>query len=185
MEFVSSQGGQRKVLYQGHIYVKHEDLAHGMTSYECEKRRHHNCKAKIKVLREELVGLVNEHTHDLDASCQEVARGRQDSRSHFDESSPRLAVLGAAETSHRKPEERHTRRAIRRCQRAIDVPQPARALDPLQLVTAELGGQQQTDADCESLLLHDSDTEDCQTARTAVEAVSRIMRRSSKYCRRF
>lgn len=191
MEFVSSQAGQRKVLYKGHIYVKHEDLAHGMTSYECEKRRDNNCKAKIKVLREELVCLVNDHTHDVDAPCQEAATARQDTPRSAAYSpilgcSPQPAMPAShntVETSHRKPEERHTKRAIRRCQRAGDGPQLALPLGPL--VTTGAEGQQLTNADGECPLLYDSDTDDSQTARTAVEAVSRSIRRNSKYCRMF
>lgn len=187
MEFLSSQGGQRKVMYKGHIYVKHEDLAHGMASYECEKRREHDCKAKVKILREEFVCLVNEHSHDVSAPCQEGARGRQDSprraaRPPLRDSSPKPAmpaIHNTVETSRRKPEERHTRRAMRRCRRAGEGP----PLAPPLVTTG--AGRQLTDANGECPLLYDSDSDDCQAARTAVEAVSRIIGRSTKYCRRF
>ena len=64
MEFIKSNRGGNKVLYEGYIYVKQKDLADGAVSYECEMRRNdQQCKAKLKVLGNEVLGRMNEHTH--------------------------------------------------------------------------------------------------------------------------
>ena len=58
----------RKIMHNGYIYVKQKDLAAGVISYECEKRRGNvngvsECKAKIKVKNDVVVGSLHEHTH--------------------------------------------------------------------------------------------------------------------------
>ena len=78
MEFVHSNHGKMKLVYQGYVYVKQKDLVNGVVSYECEKRRHSNCKAKVKVRGNEVVGHVNDHTHAADPSRHEVLTVRQD-----------------------------------------------------------------------------------------------------------
>ncbi|XP_068251053.1 uncharacterized protein [Palaemon carinicauda] len=45
---------------------------------ECQKRRHNNCKAKLKVCENEVVGHVNEHTHAVDISRREVLLVKQE-----------------------------------------------------------------------------------------------------------
>ena len=68
MEFIQSERGAPKILFEGHVYVKQKALANGKVSYECEKRRakgqdQGQCKAKIQVLGDQVVGQTNEHTH--------------------------------------------------------------------------------------------------------------------------
>ena len=68
MEFIQSERGAPKILFEGHVYVKQKVLANGKISYECEKRRAEGqdqgqCKAKIQVLGNQVVGQTNEHTH--------------------------------------------------------------------------------------------------------------------------
>ena len=55
-------------MLEGYIYVKQKNLANGVVSYECEMRKRdtltsNQCKAKVKVANDEVVGFVNEHTH--------------------------------------------------------------------------------------------------------------------------
>ena len=39
MEKVESIRGKQKIMHNGYVYVKQKDLAAGVISYECEKRR--------------------------------------------------------------------------------------------------------------------------------------------------
>lgn len=64
MEFLTSTKGGRKLVHEGFVYVKQKILANGVVSYECEMRRNEKqCKAKVKVLGDEVIANLNEHTH--------------------------------------------------------------------------------------------------------------------------
>ena len=68
MEWITSIKGKTKLCYEGYIYVKQNNLANGVVAYECEMRKRdtltsNQCKAKVKVANDEIVGFVNEHTH--------------------------------------------------------------------------------------------------------------------------
>lgn len=81
MEFVVSDKGKRKVVYNGYVFVKQKQLANGITSYECEKRRQNKekqgeCKAKLKLEGDNLVGVLNEHTHGPQPERGEVLKLR-------------------------------------------------------------------------------------------------------------
>lgn len=78
MEFVQSERGKRKLIYDGYIYVKQKELANCVISYECEKRRHSNSKSKVKVCGNEVVGHVNDHNHAADIHHPEVLFVRQE-----------------------------------------------------------------------------------------------------------
>ena len=57
----------QKVLSNGYVYVKQKDLAGGVISYECEKRRGNvtgvsEFRAKIKVKDEVILGSLHSHT---------------------------------------------------------------------------------------------------------------------------
>ena len=78
MEFVRSESGKMNLIYEGYIYVKQKELANNVTSYECEKRHHNNCKAKVKVCENEVVGHVNDHTHAVDQPRREVLLVQQE-----------------------------------------------------------------------------------------------------------
>ena len=64
MEFVLSQKGERKVIYDGFVYVFQKNLANDLRSFECRRRRKGECKSKIKLnAMNEVVEEINEHTH--------------------------------------------------------------------------------------------------------------------------
>jgi len=54
--FTESQRGHPKLALENYVYVRRKELNGGVISYECEGRRYHGCKAKVKVLGEEIVG---------------------------------------------------------------------------------------------------------------------------------
>ena len=51
MEYVKSEKGKEKLLFEGFVYVKQKNLAKGVVSFECEKCWYSTaCKAKVKYL---------------------------------------------------------------------------------------------------------------------------------------
>ena len=40
MQFIKSEKGRDKLVFEGYMYVKQKDLAHGVVSYEWEQRRY-------------------------------------------------------------------------------------------------------------------------------------------------
>lgn len=75
MEFVKSNKGGQKVLYEGYAYVKQKDLANNVVSYECEQRRYTSaCKAKIKVLEGQVIGKLHDHSHQPNPSRHEALK---------------------------------------------------------------------------------------------------------------
>ena len=65
MEFITSNKGSIKLLYQGFSYVKQKDLVDNVVPYECVRRRSANgtCKARIHIRDDEVVGEVGDHTY--------------------------------------------------------------------------------------------------------------------------
>ena len=49
MEFTTTEKGNRKLIHEGYTYVFEKNLANDVTSWECEKRRRGECKAKMKL----------------------------------------------------------------------------------------------------------------------------------------
>ena len=52
MDSVTSTRGKNKLIHDGYVYVKKNDLANGVMSYECElpkKAKHNNRQSKTKV----------------------------------------------------------------------------------------------------------------------------------------
>ena len=60
MEYVKSEKGKEKLLFEGFVYVKQNNLAKGVASLECKKRRYSTaCKAKVKVFCNQVVGRLH------------------------------------------------------------------------------------------------------------------------------
>jgi hypothetical protein len=74
MKFIESERGNQKLSYQGFLYIKQNNLANGVLSWEYEQRRRNSCNAKIKVRGEEVVGNVNTH-HDIYIYINETGMG--------------------------------------------------------------------------------------------------------------
>ena len=49
MEFSVTERGVRKLLWNGYEYVKQNDLANDLTTWECVERRKGYCKANVKL----------------------------------------------------------------------------------------------------------------------------------------
>ena len=78
MHFVKTQRGGLKLCYNGYVYVKNKDLSSGNKFYECERRRHNNCKAKIILCGEEIISQTHEHTHAADILRQDLLFVREE-----------------------------------------------------------------------------------------------------------
>ena len=72
MEYVKSEKGKEKLLFEGFVYVKQKNLAKGVVSFECKKCRYSTtCKAKVKVFGNQVVEWLHEHTHGPDPTRSE------------------------------------------------------------------------------------------------------------------
>lgn len=78
MEYIKSNKGGVKLLYEGFVYVKSKTLKSGDVSFECEMRRNHKqCKARLRVNGDSVVGRYNDHTHAPDIGRAEALKIRQ------------------------------------------------------------------------------------------------------------
>ena len=80
MERLDSEKRKQMLSLEGYMYVKQKVLAGGIVSYECKERRNGRCKAKVKVLDDEIVGRTHEHTHAPDGRKVEAKRAAQEIR---------------------------------------------------------------------------------------------------------
>ena len=132
MEFVKSDKGKDKVIFEGYVYVKQKNLANDVVSFECEKRRNKaECKAKIKIRGEVLVGWFNEHSHGPDPAWQEVLKAVQRMKRQAEETeeAPQQIITQSVSTitddaKAKLPTVHHLRRNVRRHRQAVNNPLP-------------------------------------------------------------
>ena len=76
MEFTTTEKGNRKLIHEGYMYVFQKNLANDVT-WECEKRRRGECKAKIKLDKAgNFLERINNHTHARFETKCEIAKVR-------------------------------------------------------------------------------------------------------------
>ena len=64
MEFITTEMGNRKLIHEGYMYLFQKNLANDVISWEYEKRRREECKAKIKLDEAgNFLERINNHTH--------------------------------------------------------------------------------------------------------------------------
>ena len=64
MEFTTIERGAIILIRNGFQYVFQKELSNNLQSRECVLRRKRQCKAKVKLHRnDKLLGEINEHTH--------------------------------------------------------------------------------------------------------------------------
>lgn len=164
MKKVTSVRGKNKIMYKGYVYVKQKNLSAGVISYECEKRRGNGtgiteCKAKMKVKNDEVVGFLHDHTHAADEARVEVLTTRANikRRAQETEEAPQQILgqemenLSQAASIQMVPL-RFVRRTVRRVRQAIVAPRPI----PADRATLELPEEYRTLANGEIFLLFDS-----------------------------
>ena len=65
MEFTTTEKGNRKLTHDGYMYAFQKNLENDVTSWECEKRRRGEYKAKVKLDEAgNFLVQINDHIHD-------------------------------------------------------------------------------------------------------------------------
>ena len=79
MDYVRSNKGGMKLLFQNNLYVKQKVLSSGAVCWECDQRRNKfACKAKLHVLNDQVIKQVNDHTHVASRAVVESSKVRQE-----------------------------------------------------------------------------------------------------------
>ena len=74
--------------------MKQNNLAKGVVSFECEKRRYSTaCKAKANVFGNQVVGQLHEHTHGSDPTRSEVIRNVQEMKTRAEDTEDTLQQI--------------------------------------------------------------------------------------------
>ena len=128
MEFITSNKGSLKLLYQGFSYVKQKDLVDNVVSYECVRRRSANgtCKARIHIRDDEVVG---DHTHQPNPAGTETLKvvAVMKHRARTTQETPQQIIADCVTRLHpaaaaQLPTMHNTRRYIRRHRLAAEHP---------------------------------------------------------------
>ena len=96
MEFATTEKGNRKLIHENYMYVFQKNLANDVTSWESEKRRRGECKAKIKLDEAgNFLERINNHTHaSFEPKC-EIAKARANIKRRATETQdPAQVILG-------------------------------------------------------------------------------------------
>ena len=79
MEYVKSNQGGFKLLYNNHMYVKQKVLKNGAVCWECDQRRNKfACKTKLPVLDDQIIKVTNDHTHAVNRGEVQASKVRQE-----------------------------------------------------------------------------------------------------------
>ena len=83
MDYVRSNKGGMKHLFQNNLCVKQKVLSSGAVCWECDQRRNKfACKAKLHVLDDQVIKQVNDHTHVANRAVVESSKVRQEMKKH-------------------------------------------------------------------------------------------------------
>ena len=96
MEFTTTEKGNRKLIHEGYTYVFEKNLANDVTSWECEKRRRGECKAKIKSDEAgNFLERISDHTHAPSETKCEIVKVRANIKGQATETrGPAQVILG-------------------------------------------------------------------------------------------
>ena len=79
MEYVKSNKGGFKLLYDNYTYVKQKVLTNGAVGWECDQRRNKFArKAKLHVLDDQIIKETNDHTHAANRCEVQASKVRQE-----------------------------------------------------------------------------------------------------------
>lgn len=120
-QWITSNKGKKKLIHEGYLYVKQKNLKQGITSYECERRRHSQCNAKVKEKDDMIIATLNEHTHgpDVGSAKSQQLKQTMKRRAEDTQETPQQILTQTVEqvsevTASQMPATRSIRRAIRR-----------------------------------------------------------------------
>ena len=158
MEFITSNKGSLKLLYQGFPYVKQKDLVDNVVSYECVRRRSANgtCKARIHIRDDEVVGKVGDHTHQPNPAGTETLKmvAAMKHRARTTQETPQQIIADSVTRLHpaaaaQLPTMHNIRRNIRRHRPAAKHPLPV----PLDRATFVIPPAHQTTKELSYIIL--------------------------------
>ena len=77
MEFTKTSKGKDMLIDGGYLYTFQKDLADDVQSWECvERRKRSSCKARVKLLNNQIIDRVNRHTHAPSGTRVEMQKVR-------------------------------------------------------------------------------------------------------------
>ena len=93
MDYVRSNKGGMKLLFQNNLYVQQKVLSSGADCWECDQcRNNFACKAKLHVLDDQVIKQVNDHTHVASRAVVESSKVRQEMKKRAKEPSTRAST---------------------------------------------------------------------------------------------
>ena len=79
MEYVKSNKGGFKLLYNNYMYVKQKVLKNGAVCWKCDQRRNKfACKTKLPVLDDQIIKVTNDHTQAVNRGEVQASKVRQE-----------------------------------------------------------------------------------------------------------
>lgn len=164
MEYSATERGGRRIHLDGFIYVYKKELSGNVECWECERRRHHFCRATLRV-RGEDHERIGEHDHGPSGERTEMLKVRCEMRRLAQETNePPQGILGAtcqalpAGAAAQMPSLRHVRRTLRRHRQRVANPYPV----PLTRRDFDVPHEFSITAIGAPFLLHDSGRDDPQ-----------------------
>ena len=76
MEFTKTSKGKDMLIDGGYLYVFQKTLADDVQSWECTERRKSTCRARVKILNDQIIARLNQHTHAPNRTRVEVQKVR-------------------------------------------------------------------------------------------------------------
>ena len=134
LQFIMVPNAGRKLIFENYIFVKQKELADGVISWECSKRRNvQSCRAKVRIRNDIFLGRTNDHTCSDVPNLADVAvlKARIAMTTHAQTSDDRTQAIIGANTQNLSEEERANlpdietmRRSIRRAREGDNPPAP-------------------------------------------------------------
>ena len=134
LQFIMVPNAGRKLIFENYMFVKQKELADGVISWECSKRRNvHSCRAKVRTRNDIFLGRTNDHTCSDVPNLADAAvlKVRIAMTTHAQTSDDRTQAVIGANTQNLSEEERANlpdietmRRSIRRTREGDNPPAP-------------------------------------------------------------
>ena len=103
MEYVKSNKGGFKLLYNNYMYVKQKVLKNGAVCWECDQRRNKfACKTKLPVLDDQIIKVTNDHTHAVNRGEVQASKVRQEMKKRARETEETPQCYRRFISSHKK-----------------------------------------------------------------------------------
>ena len=96
MDLTTTEKGNRKLIHESYVHAFQKNLANKVTSWECEKRRRGECKAKTKLDEAgNFLERINDHTHAPSGTKCKIMKVRANIKRRATETQdPAQVILG-------------------------------------------------------------------------------------------